>query len=369
MRIAQVSPLIESVPPRLYGGTERVVHHLTEALVADGHEVTLFASGDSMTSAELVAVVPEALRLSSPGCNPTAAHVLMVERVQQLVEEFDVVHWHIDHLHFPLTRRWPLASLTTMHGRLDLPELVALFREFDTEPLASISDAQRAPLPWVNWIGTVHHGLPLDLYRLERNPSDYLVFLGRISRDKRPDRAIEIARRTGMKLKIAAKVDPADRAYFEQEIVPLLERSPHAEFLGEVGDAEKGALLGGARALLFPIDWPEPFGLVMIEAMACGTPVIAFSGGSVREIVAEGVTGFVVENLEQATRAVERLDRISRAACRSEFEQRFSAQRMARDYVAIYEVLSQARRISVLKPPFRRQREEPASRVVGGFEP
>jgi glycosyltransferase involved in cell wall biosynthesis len=335
MRIAQVAPLYESVPPQGYGGTERVVSYLTEALVRQGHEVTLFASGDSVTAARLVAPCRAALRLDPQCRDPLAHHVLMVEQVFQQSGRFDLIHWHLDYLHFPLARRQPTPHVTTLHGRLDLPDLGPLSQEFTDVPVVSISDAQREPLPRLNWQGTVYHGLPEDLYTFRPEPGPYLAFLGRISPEKRVDRAIEIAQQLGMDLKIAAKVDPVDRAYFEAVVAPLL-REPLVEYVGEIGEGEKDDFLGHAYALLFPIDWPEPFGLVMIEAMACGTPVIAYRGGSVPEVVEEGVTGFMVDDLEAAVRAVERLPTVSRWRCRQRFEARFSAARMARDYLAIY---------------------------------
>ncbi len=336
MRIAQVSPLYESVPPRYYGGTERVVAYLTEELVRQGHDVTLFASGDPTTSARLVPVCPRALRLDGQFVDPLAHHVLLLERVFAEAERFDVVHFHVDYLHFPFSRRVREPHLTTLHGRLDIPDLVPLYREFREMPVASISDAQRQPLPWLSWQGTVPHGLPLDLYRLHEPVGDYLVFLGRMSPEKRPDRAIEIARRLRMPLKIAAKVETTDRVYFEATIAPLIQ-PPLVEFLGEIGDSEKSALLGGAYALLFPIDWAEPFGLAMIEAMACGTPVVAWRCGSVPEVVEPGVTGYVVDDMEAAVDATRRVASLCRRCCRKAFEARFGAPRMARDYVALYE--------------------------------
>jgi glycosyltransferase involved in cell wall biosynthesis len=337
MRIAQVAPLTESVPPHGYGGTERIVSYLTEALVADGHEVTLFASGESRTAAKLIEGCPRALRLDG-SADQLAWHIAMLEEVFRRAEAFDVVHFHVHYLHFPLTRRQPIANVTTMHGRLDLPDLVPLHREFPEMAAVSISDAQREPLPWLNWRGTIHHGLPLDLYDFQPAPGDYLAFLGRISPEKRADRAIEIARLAGLKIKIAAKVDPVDGNYFERVIEPLLSQ-PHVEYLGEIGEEQKGAFLGGARALLFPIDWPEPFGLAMIEAMACGTPVVAFRGGSVVEIVRDGVTGFVCDDISQAVAAVGRVAELSRQRCRAEFEQRFSIGRVAADYARVYQSL------------------------------
>ncbi|HET7503972.1 MAG TPA: glycosyltransferase family 4 protein [Kofleriaceae bacterium] len=334
LRIAQVAPLHESVPPRLYGGTERIVSYLTENLVAHGHDVTLFASGDSETSARLVAGSPRALRLAD--CiDALPWHLAMFEQVARRAHGFDLVHFHVDYLHFPVSARERYAHITTMHGRLDMPDLTPIYDAYGDSPLVSISDAQRAPLPHVAWQGTVYHGFPDDLYRLEREPGDYLAFLGRISPEKRPDRAIEIARRAGLRLKIAAKVDRADRAYFTDLIEPLM-RQPHVEYLGEIDQSDKQALLGGARALVFPIDWPEPFGMVMAEAMACGTPVIAFRCGSVPEVVDDGVTGFICDDVDQAVRAVARLPELSRERCRAVFEQRFTVDRMTADYLAIY---------------------------------
>lgn len=335
MRIAQVAPLYESVPPQAYGGTERVVSYLTEELVRQGHDVTLFASQDSKTAARLVGISPRALRPDATVVDKLAHHVLLIEQVAQRAHEFDVVHFHVDYLHFPLVRRMDIAHVTTLHGRLDIPDLQPLYAEFWEMPVVSISNAQRKPLPWLNWQGTVYHGLPADLYRFSPGPGDYLAFLGRISPEKRVDRAIEVAERVGMPLKIAAKVDAADREYFEVVVKPLL-KSPWVEFLGEIGDAEKQAFLGGARALLFLIDWPEPFGLVAIEALACGTPVIAYPCGAVPEVLSHGVTGFLVGSQEEAVEAVQHLDAIDRRRCRQEFERRFSAERMCADYLDIY---------------------------------
>jgi len=341
MRIAQVSPLYESVPPKLYGGTERVVSFLTEALVDLGHEVTLFATGDSVTQARLVPCAPRALRLDEACREQLAPHLRMVEEVYRRAAEFDVIHFHVDYLGFPVASRHAVPHVTTQHGRMDIPELEPLFRLFPAEPQVSISDAQRAPLPFVNWLATVYHGLPPDLYRLQPRPGKYLAFLGRISREKRVDRAIEIARRVGMPLKIAAKVGKDDEAYY-QEVRHLLQE-PHVEFLGEIGEADKQEFLGNAAALLFPVDWPEPFGLVMIEAMACGTPVIAFRRGSISEVMSDGVSGFVVETVDQAVAALERALKIPRETCRAYFDQRFLAERMARDYVAAYEAVRATR--------------------------
>ena len=335
LRIAQVAPLYESVPPKLYGGTERVVSYLTEELVRQGHRVTLFASGDSRTSAQLVAVCQHAARLEREPAAAVALHTLLVESVFARAGVFDVIHCHIDSLHLPLARRSPVPVVTTLHGRLDIAALEPLHREFAELPLVSISNAQRAPLAWASWAGTVHHGLPLELHRPHYDAGTYLVFLGRIAREKRVDRAITIARRAGLPLKIAAKVDGPDREYFASQIEPLL-AAPGVEYLGEIDEAAKTELLGGAVALLFPIDWPEPFGLAMIEAMACGTPVIAFAQGSVPEVVDPGLTGFIVSSVEEAVSCVERARALDRRECRRQFERRFGAPRMARDYCSIY---------------------------------
>jgi glycosyltransferase involved in cell wall biosynthesis len=351
VRIAQVAPLFESVPPKLYGGTERIVSYLTEELVRQGHDVTLFASGDSVTRARLVAPCPQALRLDPHCVDQIALHILQLEMVLREADQLDVIHFHTDYLHYPLSRRQTYRHVTTLHGRLDIPELAPLYREFDRMPVVSISDSQRAPLPMAHWRATVHHGLPPDLLSFHERPAGYLAFLGRISPEKRPDRAVEIARRAGLELRIAAKVDKADQAYFERVIQPLL-AGPGVNYIGEIGEAEKADFLGNARALLFPIDWPEPFGLVMIEAMACGTPVIACRCGSVPEVIDDGVTGFIVDSIEGAVRAVGRLPELSRRRCRRVFEERFCAARMARDYVAVYERLANPvpRRRTVLLP-------------------
>jgi glycosyltransferase involved in cell wall biosynthesis len=347
MRIAQVSPLYESVPPKLYGGTERVVHYLTEELVRMGHEVTLYASGDSVTSAELRAACPRALRLDPTHCDPIARHLLMIEQVAAVESQFDVAHFHTDYLHFPATRRLRLPHVTTLHGRLDIADLGPIYDEFGEVPVVSISNAQRAPLPQANWVSTVQHGLPADLFSYNARPTGYFAFVGRISPEKRVDRAIAIATSLGVPIKIAAKVDKADQAYFDDHIVGLLDH-PLVEFIGEIGDAEKGAFLGQARALLFPIDWPEPFGLVMIEAMACGTPVVAFGHGSVPEVLEDGLTGFIVESLEDAVVAASRVGEFDRAAVRAEFERRFTAERMARDYLELYARLADRDTLEVL---------------------
>jgi glycosyltransferase involved in cell wall biosynthesis len=335
MHIAQIAPLTEAIPPKLYGGTERVVSYLTEELVALGHDVTLFASGDSRTQARLVPGSPRALRLDGACADPLARHIVHLEHVFERAPNFDVIHLHTDYLHYPFARRTGTPHLTTLHGRLDLPDLVPVYREYEEIPLASISYSQRAPLPHANWQGTVHHGLPRDLLPFAPGDGGYLAFLGRISPEKRVDRAIEIARRAGWPLRIAAKVDRADMDYFDREIRRLL-LQPHVEFLGEISEEEKPDFLGSAAALLFPIDWPEPFGLVTIEAMSCGTPIIAFRAGSVEEIVEDGVNGWVVDTVPDAVRAVENLDRVDRSTCRTRFEERFTARRMALDYLRLY---------------------------------
>jgi glycosyltransferase involved in cell wall biosynthesis len=338
MRIAQIAPLSESVPPKLYGGTERVVSWLTEELVRQGHDVTLFASGDSVTSARLVSPCANSLRTDKTVMLPLVYHFIMLEQVLQRLEQFDILHFHIDFLHYSLCRRLAQPAVTTMHGRLDLHELPALYTEFNDVPLVSISDSQREPLPMANWRATVYHGLPIDLHPYNDRAEDYLVFLGRISPEKRVDRAIEIAKRVGMKLKIAAKIAREDEEYFKRDIEHLFD-DPLVEYLGELGGKDKDELLGHARALLFAIDWPEPFGLAMIESMACGTPVIAWRCGSIPEVVDEGVTGCIVDNIDQACAAVERVTTISRLECRKRFEERFSVARMAADYVSVYEAL------------------------------
>jgi glycosyltransferase involved in cell wall biosynthesis len=338
MRIAQVAPLYESVPPKQYGGTERVVSYLTEELVRQGHDVTLFASGDSVTRARLVPGSPASLRTDPTCVDPIACHFLMLEEVYARADNFDVIHFHVDYLHFPISSRKRFPHVSTLHGRLDLPDLIPLYQRFSHEPLISISDAQRRPLAWAHWVGTVHHGLPRNLYTFHPEPGNYLAFVGRISPEKRVDRAIEIAQRAGMPLKIAAKVDRADREYFYEQIEPLLHH-PLVEFVGEIGEKEKNDFYGNAYALLFPIDWPEPFGLVMIEAMACGLPVVAWRCGSVAEVIDDNVTGFVVDNLDDAIKAVGQVSRISRRRCRQVFETRFSDARMIRDYLRIYRYL------------------------------
>ena len=342
MKIAQIAPLCESVPPKFYGGTERIVSYLTEELVRQGHEVTLFASGDSETSAELVPCSDIALRLNPAVKDFVPHHIVMIDEVRRRAKEFDVLHFQIDLLHFPVIRDFAGRTITTLHGRLDLPDLHPFYAAFPEIPLVSISNDQRRPMPkHVNWVGNVYHGLPRDLLPFKRAPADgYLAFLGRISPEKRPDRAIEIAVRTGAMLKIAAKIDKVDRAYWNEVIAPLVDAHDNIEFIGEIGERQKAEFLGNARALLFPIDWPEPFGLVMIEAMSCGTPVIAFPSGSVREVIDDGVTGFIAQNIDEAVDAVARLDRLDRGGVRRRFEDRFTAEQMAQDYIAIYRGLA-----------------------------
>ena len=338
VRIAQVAPLYESVPPKLYGGTERVVSYLTEELVRAGHEVTLFASGDSETAANVVSPCRKALRLDPRCVDQMAYHILMLEEVCQLANQFDIIHYHVDYLHFPASRRSAVPTVTTLHGRLDLDDLIPLYQEFGEMPVVSISDAQRQPLPWVNWVSTIHHGLPEDLYTFHDEPGKYLAFLGRISPEKGVDHAIEMAKRAGIPLKIAAKVDRADREYFEARIKPLLDH-PLIDYIGEIGEKGKDEFLGNALALLAPVNWREPFGLVLIEALACGTPVVAYNRGSVPEIVTDGVTGFVVPDLDTAIASIGRLPELRRAACRLDFEARFTARRMRRDYERAYRKL------------------------------
>lgn len=351
MRIAQVAPLWESVPPQRYGGTERIVSYITEELVRQGHDVTLFASGDSVTQARLESICPQALRLNSGIFNRDAPMMMLLERgFGAPAGTFDLIHSHVDFLGFPVARRSATPVLTTLHGRQDLPELVPVFREFSDMPLISISDAQRRPLPWANWLGTVHHGLPEDLYSYHPTPGKYLAFLGRISSEKCPEQAIEVAKRVGMPLRIAAKVDPADRDFFKAKVEPLMDH-PLVEFLGEITDQEKNQFIGEAYALVCPYDWPEPFGLVLIEALACGTPVLAYRRGSIPEIIEDGVTGFISENIGEMAASVTRVDSIDRARCRAAFDQRFTARRMAQDYVKCYERLIEARYVTAEVQP------------------
>jgi glycosyltransferase involved in cell wall biosynthesis len=349
MHIAQVAPLTEAIPPKLYGGTERVVHWLSEELIALGHEVTLFASGDSRTSAKLVSIWPRALRLDDTIRDPNALHMAMLEQVRQRANEFDFLHFHLDYYPFSLFSRQSTPFVTTLHGRLDLPEHQPVFNTFSSAPVISISNAQRRPVPQARWIKTIHHGLPEKMLEPQPIRPSYFAFLGRIAPEKRVDRAIRIAQHCGVPLRIAAKVDRADTDYYEQEIRPLM-NSPLVEHVGEISDKEKSAFLSGAIALLVPIDWPEPFGLVMIEAMACGTPIIVFNRGSVSEIVDEGVTGFIIEDEAGAVGAVDRLAELSRDRIRRVFEERFTARRMALDYLAAYRALmdSKAPRIRLV---------------------
>ncbi len=348
MRIAQVAPLFESVPPKYYGGTERVVSYLTEELVRQGHEVTLFASGDSETKAHLVAACRRSLRLDKYCIDQLSHQILMLEHVFQRAAEFDIIHFHIDYFHFPLSRREHITHVTTVHGRLDIPDLYPLYQEFRDMPVISISNIQREPLPWANWQATVYHGLPADMYSFRSEPGSYLAFIGRISPEKRVDRAIEIAKQVRMPVKVAAKVDRVDQDYFEGVVKPLL-RDPLVEFVGEIGEGEKEGFLGHAYALLFPIDWPEPFGLAMIEAMACGTPVIAYRSGAVPEVMDEGHTGFIVEGLEDAVDAARRVPELSRKRCREVFDRRFTAERMAHDYLEVYEQLIKRNQFKILE--------------------
>ena len=360
MRIAQVAPLYESVPPRHYGGTERVVSFLTEELVARGHEVTLFASGDSVTRARLVPACPEALRPSGRQVDALALHLAMLLRAYEQARTFDVVHCHTDYLGLPLARLAARPTVVTLHGRLDLPEAHPVYRAFPEAGLVSVSDAQRLPVPGLTWAGTVHHGLPADLFRFHPGPGRYLLFLGRISPEKAPDAAIRVAIAAGVPLRIAAKVDPVDRAYFDAVVRPLLAH-PLIEFVGEVDDRGKEALLADALALLFPIDWPEPFGLVVIEALACGTPVIARRRGSVPELVTEGVTGFVCETEAEMAAAVARLPTLSRASCREAFDRRFTVGRMADDYLRLFAARRSARAKALVALPDRRRVVEPVA--------
>lgn len=377
MRIAQVSPLWESVPPKLYGGTERIVSYVTEELVRQGHDVTLFASGDSRTAARLEAICPQALRLNTGIFNRDAPMIMLQERAMGAAGDFDVIHSHLDFLGFPLARRNAVPVVTTLHGRLDLPELEPVFREYAEMPLVSISGAQRIPLPRANWQATIHHGLPRDLYSFHPQSEGYLAFLGRISPEKRPDHAIALAKLTGIPLRIAAKVDPADEQYYRREIEPLLDH-PLIEFLGEISDAEKNDFVGNALALVCPYDWPEPFGLVLIEALACGTPVLAYRRGSIPEVIDHEVTGFVCETLTEMAEAVGQLSLIDRRRCRSAFEERFTADRMARDYVALYERLIAQKSVPVsprissktsrqpIEDPSSGRRSDRSLRIAGG---
>lgn len=347
MHIAQIAPLVESVPPKFYGGTERVVSYLTEELVRQGHEVTLFASGDSSTAARLHPICGRALRLDPACSNVLPYHMLLIEEVLKHAAEFDVIHFHTDYLHYPAFRRHPTPTVTTLHGRLDVPDITPLYREFREMPVISISDAQRRPIPWLNWTKTVYHGLPPGLLRFATGPGSYLAFIGRICPEKRPDRAIRIARQAGVPLKIAAKVDEVDREYFANVIAPLL-ADTDAEYVGEITEAEKSDFLGDALAVLLPIDWPEPFGLTMIEAMACGTPTIAYPAGSVPEVIDHGITGLIVKNIDEAVAAIDCAAALDRHAVRARFDERFTVARMARDHIGVYERIRSSK-------PFTRQ--------------
>jgi glycosyltransferase involved in cell wall biosynthesis len=342
MKIAQVAPLIESVPPRLYGGTERIVSYLTEELVRLGHDVTLFASGDSITSAELAPCCTRALRLDPTVRDIIPYFMLMIDKVRERAEEFDVLHFHIDLFHFPLFRSLAARTLTTLHGRQDLGDLKPFYGRFGEMPLVSISNDQRKPLPHANFVATIHHGVPAGLHRPSFEQGSYVAFLGRISPEKRPDRAIRIARAAGIPLKIAAKIDKVDEDYFRNDILPLID-GPEVEFIGEINERDKTKFLGEAAALLFPVDWPEPFGLVMIEAMACGTPVLAFRCGSIPEIIEDGITGKVVNSELEAIAALPEILSYDRRAVRRRFEERFTAARMAKDYVGSYRQLLKTR--------------------------
>lgn len=345
MRIAQVAPVQERVPPRKYGGTERVISYLTEELVRQGHDVTLFATGDSITEAKLVSAIANSQRFDVTKQEWLMFQCAMLDQVARLADGFDVIHFHTDYLHFPMLPNLTVPHITTLHGRLDLPELAVLYRHFDEVPLVSISDSQRVPLPWVNWQATVHHGLPDNLYRFNPSPANYFMFVGRISPEKRLDRAIDIAVQCNTPLCIAAKVDKVDEPYFNEIIKPMLDH-PLIEFLGEIDEPQKNRLLGNARALLFPIDWPEPFGMVMIESFACGTPVVAYRCGSVPEIMEHGKTGFIVNNQEEAVQAAQRIGELDRAQCRQVFEERFTAKRMAADYLTLYRQIQAGNKLS-----------------------
>jgi len=353
MRIAQIAPLTEAIPPKLYGGTERVTSWLTDELVASGHEVVLFASGDSQTSAKLQACWPRSLRLDSSVHDPNALHIAMLELVRRQCHDFDLLHFHLDYYPFSLFSRQQTPFVTTLHGRLDLPEHQVVFATFPSIPVISISDAQRAPVPAAGWIRTIHHGLPERLLMPQPVGQSYFAFLGRISPEKGVDRAISIARRCGIPLKIAAKIDAVDRDYFEEEIRKLLV-PPDIEYIGEINDDAKARFLSGATALLAPIAWPEPFGLVLIEAMACGTPVIAFNRGSVSEVVEDGVTGFVVQDEHEAIAAASRISRLSRSTIRRCFEERFTSRRMAREYLAVYRSLIESQALRARRPVAQR---------------
>jgi glycosyltransferase involved in cell wall biosynthesis len=345
LRIAQIAPLYESVPPRLYGGTERIVAYLVEELARRGHQVTLFAAGDSTVNVPLWAGVPKSLRLSGLDHLGAVFHLPMLSDIYEQATRFDIIHSHVDCLSFPLARFASVPTVSTMHGRLDVKELLPVYRHYKDQPVISISHDQRRPLPEMNWVGTVYHGLPRNLLKFRSEPGDYLAFLGRLSPEKRPDLAIEIARRSGIPLKIAAKIDRSDREYFETVIRPLLS-TPGVEFIGEINETQKQEFLGRALALLFPVDWPEPFGLVMIEALACGTPVIARPCGSVPEVLRHGISGFIESSIDELVDAVQKVRDIPRRTCRAEFERRFTAEVMADNYEQVYYQLSDMRRVT-----------------------
>ena len=345
MKIAQIAPLAESCPPRFYGGTERIVSYLTEELVRQGHEVTLFASGNSCTAARLEPSCKVALRLDPSIKDPIPQHIVMLDRVRALAPQFDVLHFHVDVLHYPFLHSFVDRTVTTLHGRLDLAELKPLYTTYRHAPLVSISNNQRTPMPPVNWVGNVYHGLPPAVLPFTAEPREgYLAFLGRIAPEKRPDRAIEIATRAGVNLRMAAKIDRVDQAYWDKVIEPLVDSHPNVEFIGEINEKQKAKFIGGASALIFPIDWPEPFGLVMIEAMACGTPVIAFRSGSTPEVIDDGVTGFLVDDVDAAVAAVARVTKLNRAKVRARFDERFAIERVAEDYLKVYRALPGVRR-------------------------
>jgi len=360
MKIAQIAPLMESIPPRLYGGSERIVSYVTEELVAQGHDVTLFASGHSITRAKLVPCCAQALRLNPAVRDIIPYYMLMLDKVRRMASDFDILHFHIDQFHFPIFSATEHRTVTTLHGRQDLPDLKHLYSGFPNMPLVSISHAQRTPVPDASFVDTVHHGLPRDLLTPNLSPKGgYLAFLGRISPEKRVDRAILIARAVGLPLRIAAKVDRVDEEYFRAEIEPLL-ASPGVDYIGEIDDRRKSQFLGEASALLFPIDWPEPFGLAMIEAMACGTPVLAFRNGAVAEVIEDGLTGYVVDNVDEAIAKLAHVLELDRARVRRRFEERFSVTRMAHDYVKIYTRLIGKRQV--------RPELQPAAMVANGAD-
>jgi glycosyltransferase involved in cell wall biosynthesis len=336
MRIAQVAPLFEAVPPKLYGGTERIIHYLTEELVKRGHEITLFASGDSVTTARLIPIVSESIRLNTGCIDAMAHHILELEEVMSMHEQFDIIHFHTDYFHFPLTSRSATPYVTTLHGRLDIPDLQPVYDKFPMQPVISISNNQRKPLPQANWIGNVYHGIPEELHVLQPEPGKYLAFMGRISPEKGADKAIEIAIAANRPLKIAAKVDKADLEYYETKIAHLMDH-PLITFVGEINEEQKTEFLGNAEALLFPIDWAEPFGIVMIEAMSCGTPVIAFKEGSVPEVIDEGITGYMVDTVSEAVEVIKKIPDLSRSGIRKVFEQKYTSARMADDYIKLYD--------------------------------